>query len=317
MTLSLVTGGAGFIGSHLVLALLAQQHQVRVLDNFSTGSADHLAEAQGNIDVVHGDVRDYKVVCQAMQGVEYVFHQAAPIGSTGPTQALMDPMEMHHSGATGTLHVLMAAQQNQVRRVLYASSCCVYGEPTYLLRREDELVRPLSPYAVAKLTGEQHCLSFTGTYGLETVILRYFNVYGPRERHDSPYASQLTHILTTMLAGHRPIIQGTPQEMLDLTYVDDAVHATLLAATAPRVAGKVYNIGSGHPISSVDLVAMLNTLLGTQIQPLNIFTSRKDRNHHLADIQKAEIDLGFCAATPLEKGLRRHVEFSLLSGPSQ
>ncbi len=295
------------MGSHLVEALHNRLHHVRVLDDFSTGSAENLAKVAAAVEIVHGDVRDFDVVRRAMQGVDFVFHLAAPVEES---HGLADPMHTHHGGATGTLHVLMAAREAEVRRVIYASSCCVYGEPTGAQRREDELPCPLSPYAVAKLTGEQHCVGFTGLYGLETVRLRYFNVYGPRKRPDSPYASKLTHVVSTMLAGQRPFVHGGTQEMLDLSYVDDVVHASLVAATAPRVAGKVYNIGAGRPVSTMELVGLLNDLLNTNIQPIGIMPSYDDKTNHLANIEKTEVELGFCPGTNLEKGLRLQVAYS-------
>ncbi|MCI0459243.1 MAG: NAD-dependent epimerase/dehydratase family protein [Gemmataceae bacterium] len=307
MAVCLVTGGAGFIGSHLVEALRASGHTVRVLDNFSTGARRNLAEVEGAIELIQGDLQDFDVVREAVAGVDYVFHHAAPVASTN---SLEDPVSAHHGGATGTLHVLMAAREARVQRVIYASSCCVYGAPTAAPRREDESLRPLSSYAVAKLMGEQHCVSFTGQYGLPTVRLRYFNVFGPRQPLGGPYAAKLNHILYAMLAGHRPLLHGGTLEQHDLMYVDDVVHANLLAATAPRVSGKVYNIASGRPVATMQLVATLNEILGTNLVPFGIVPDlRDDTDHHLACIDKAEVELGFCPSTSLANGLRRCVEY--------
>jgi UDP-glucose 4-epimerase len=305
MALCLVTGGAGFIGSHLVEALLGRGHAVRVLDNFSTGDPANLAEALDRIELLRGDLRDRALLREAVAGVDCVFHLAAPVEGGG----LSDPLEAHHGGATGTLELLVCARDARVRRVVYASSCCVYGEPAGLARHEDELPQPRSPYAVAKLTGEQHCAAFTGAYGLETVRLRYFNVYGPRLPLKNPYSAKLVHILRAMLAGRRPLIHGGELELQDLIYVEDVAHASLLAATARRVSGKVYNVGGGRPVSTLQIVAALNAILGTAIQPIGIMPPPGGEMHHLACIERAEADLGFCPATDLEKGLRRCVEY--------
>jgi UDP-glucose 4-epimerase len=306
MATCLVTGGAGFIGSHLVEALVDRGHVVRVLDNFSTGNADNLAEVEGRIRLIVGDLMDFALVREAVQGADYVFHEAAPVE---PALTAADPMATHHGGATGTLHVLMAAHQASVKRVIYASSCCVYGPANGLPRHEEEPTQPLSLYAVAKLTGEQHCIGFTGIYGLETVRLRYFNVFGPRQPSSSPYSTKVAQILSDMMAGRRPVIHGGTLDQQDLIYVDDVVHANLLAALAPRVAGRVYNIACGRPTTTLELVTRINTILGTQIQPIGVFPSPGEEQHNLADVTKAETELGFCSSTDLEQGLRRCIEY--------
>ncbi len=305
MAVCLVTGGAGFIGSHLVEALLARGHAVRLLDNFSTGRLENLSGVEDRIELVRGNLMDLAAVREVTAGAEYVFHLAAPPAGE---PSLADPVGAHHCGATGTLHVLIAAREANVKRVVYASSSCVYGTPTGMPRREDEPTVPLTPYGVAKLTGEQHCIAFTGLYGLETVRLRWFNVYGARQPPGSSYSAALTQLVRQMLAGRRPALRGGLLRQQDLIFVDDVVHATVLAATAARAAGKVYNIGRGRPTTALELVATLNTILGTDLQPLEAFPGGGEQPHNLADTRKAEVELGFCPGIDLEKGLRRCVE---------
>jgi UDP-glucose 4-epimerase len=303
MAVCLVTGGAGFIGSHLVEALLADGHTVRVLDNFSTGSLANLAEVAGRFELVRGSVTDLAAVRDATEGADYVFHFAAPPAGE---QGLNDPVATHHCGATGTLHVLLAARKANVKRVLYASSCYVYGHANGLPRREDEpTLQPLSPYGVAKLTGEQHCVGFTGRHGLETVRLRYFNVFGPRQPAGSPYAAGLGLVVSQARAGRRPVLSGWLSEQQSLISVDDVVHATLLAAMAPRAAGRAYNIASARPTSCWELIATLNGLLGTRLHPLLTLPRQGEEVDNFADTRKAEVELGFCAGTDLETGLQR------------
>jgi UDP-glucose 4-epimerase len=308
MAVCLVTGGAGFIGSHLVEELLARGQVVRVLDDFSTGHLENLAEVEDRIELVRGSVLDLPAVREVMAGVDYVFHLAGPPPGAA---SLADPMAAHHCGATGTLHVLVAAREANVKRLLYASSACVYGPPRGFPRREDEVTQPLSPYAVAKLTGEQQCVGFTGLYGLETVRLRYFRVFGPRQPAASPYAAALARLVKEMLEGHRPVLSGGLLAQQDLLAVGDVVHATLLAAAAPRAAGRVYNIARGRPTTSLELVETLNTILGTRLHPLEAFPSPGEPPHNLADARKAEVELGFCPGLDLERGLRLWIEYQM------
>jgi UDP-glucose 4-epimerase len=220
-------------------------------------------------------------------------------------------VEAHHGGATGTLHVLVAARDAGVKRLLYASSAAVYGPPNGSRRREDEAAQPLSPYGVAKLAGEQQCVGFTGLYGLETVRLRYFSVFGPRQPSGSPYTAALARLAKQMLAGHRPVLPGGPRVQQDLLSVGDAVHATLLAAAAARASGRVYNIARGWPVTSLELVEALNSLLGTQLEPLEAVRSSGEQAHALADTRKAEVELGFCPGMDLERGLRLWIDYQM------
>jgi UDP-glucose 4-epimerase len=310
----LVTGGAGFIGSHLVEALVERGHAVRVLDNFSTGSAENLAGVRGRIELIEADLTDLDAVRAAARDVELVFHQGA---LASVPRSVADPLATHQACATGTLHVLMAAREARVRRVVYAASSSAYGASERLPKSETDPTLPLSPYAVAKLAGEQYCASFSTVYGLETVRLRYFNVYGPRQPPDSPYAAVIPLFLRAMLAGKSPILHGDGLQSRDFTFVEDTVQANLLAAAAPKVSGNVYNIACGRRTSLLDLVARINGLLGTVIKPVHDAPRPGDVRHSQADIARARNDLGFSPRFDVDQGLRRClVYYSAERGPA-
>ena len=302
MTACLVTGGAGFIGSHLVEALVAEGHTVRVLDDLRTGSLANLAAVRDQIELITADLDDLDTVRQAMQDVELVFHQA---DLPSVQRSLVDPVATHQACASGTLHVLVAAREARVRRVLYGASGSAYGDAEPLPRAEREPLVPLSPYAVAKLAGEHYCAAFTAVYGLETVRLRYFNVYGPRQPAEGPYAAVIPVLLDTMLGGKRPVLHGDGRQARDFTYVDDVVQANLLAAEARRVSGRVYNIGCGRATSLLDLVDRINKLLGTALRPIHTPPRPGDLRHNQADITRAQAELGYLPCTDLDTGLRR------------
>jgi UDP-glucose 4-epimerase len=306
MAVCLVTGGAGFIGSHLVEALVARGHTVRVLDDFSTGDPDNLGPVKSRIDVIRGDVTDPEVVREATRGVELVFHQAA---LASVPRSVADPLATHAACATGTLNVLVAARDAQVRRVIYAASSSAYGDAATLPKDEADRTCPLSPYGVAKLAGEQYCAAFTYVYGLETVRLRYFNVFGPRQLPGGPYAAVIPLFVEAMLAGRRPVIFGDGLQSRDFTYVGDVVQANLLAAAASRAAGKVYNVACGRRTTLLDLVRRINQLLGTRIEPLHAARRPGDVRHSQASITRAQADLGFCPCTDLEQGLRACINY--------
>jgi UDP-glucose 4-epimerase len=305
MARCLVTGGAGFIGSHLAEALLARGHGVRVLDNFSTGSPANLERVRDRIDLVTGDLTDLDTVRRVCRDVDWVFHQGA---LASVPRSVADPLATHQACATGTLHVLMGSREAGVRRVVYAASSSAYGGSTKLPKHEGDPTLPLSPYAVAKLTGEQYCAAFAHVYGLETVRLRYFNVYGPRQPPDSPYAAVIPLFLSAMLAGRRPRVHGDGQQSRDFTYVDDAVQANLLAAEAAGVSGKVYNVACGRRTSLLEVVAKVNALLGTRIEPEFDPPRPGDVRHSQADVSAARADLGFAPAVDVDEGLRRCLE---------
>lgn len=307
MAVCLVTGGADFIGSHLVEALTARDHLVRVLDNLNPATHAHLSELSHRIELIHGDLTDYRLVQDATRGVDFVFYQPM----LGPqSHDVADVVQSHQNFTTGLLHVLTAARDAGVRRLIYASSSRVYGDLIPRPLRETDPTLPSSPYAVMELAGEQHCAAFTCLYGLETVRLRYFNIFGPRQSASSPCSSIVFHILKAMLADQRPTIFGSGLEPHDVLFVDDVVHANLLAIAGPRVSGKVYNIARGRPTTALEIVAIINRLLDAQVQPVhNHFPRPEGYVYNQADIARAETELGFCPCTDLEWGLRRCLEY--------
>jgi UDP-glucose 4-epimerase len=302
----LVTGGAGFIGSHLVEALVERGDAVRVLDNFSTGSADNLVRVRDRIELIEADLRDRDAVRAAARDVEFVFHQGA---LASVPRSVADPQATHDVCATGTLHILMAAREAGVRRVVYAASSSAYGNSVRLPKCETDPTLPLSPYAVAKLAGEQYCAAFSNVYGLETVRLRYFNVYGPRQPPDSPYAAVIPLFIRAMLAGQSPVLHGDGLQSRDFTFVEDVVHANLRAAEAPNVSGNVYNVACGRRTTLLELVAKVNGLLGTEIKPVHDAPRPGDVRHSQADISRAGNDLGFMPQYDIDQGLRRCVTY--------
>lgn len=295
----LVTGGAGFIGSHLVEALAKQGRRVRVLDDLSTGLAANVEQLPG-VELIRGDVGDPAAVGRAAEGCELVFHLAALASVQKSVEA---PAESHRVCATGTLHVLDAARRGGVRRVVYAASASAYGIPAGEVQSEETPVCPLSPYAAAKLSGELYCEAFTATYGLETVRLRFFNIFGPRQRADSPYSGVIAIFAAALSEGRVPTIFGDGQQTRDFTYVSDVVQALQLASHQPGVGGQVFNVGTGRPTSLLDLIGALNRQLGTNVTPRFAETRAGDIRHSRADISKGRQFLGYDPAVPFEAGL--------------
>lgn len=306
MSTCLVTGGAGFIGSHIVEALVDQGHKVRILDNFSTGSPENLFDVRGNIDVREGDITDAREVWAATRGVEVVFHQAA---LASVPRSVADPLSTHRACVDGTLNVLTAARDAGVRRVVYAASSSAYGNSARLPKCESDPTAPLSPYAVAKLAGEHYCAAFSEVYGLETVRLRYFNVFGPRQTPESPYAAVIPLFIRAMTQGKSPLILGDGQQSRDFTFIADVVQANLRAAVAPGVSGKVFNVARGRRINLLELVEMLNELLGTHITPTLGKARAGDVKHSLASIKRAQNELGYEPTTDMKEGLRSCLEW--------
>ncbi len=298
----LVTGGAGFIGSHLVRALLALGHEIRVLDNFSTGSIDNLENFQHRIELVDTDVRKLEKVQMAAKGVEVVFHLAA-LGSVA--RSLKDPVATTQVNVMGTLNVLEAARQAKVRRLVFASSSSVYGEQPDLVRREGMKAQPESSYALSKWMGERYCALYHRLYGLQTVVLRYFNVFGPHQDPSSLYAAVVPRFIQALLSGKSPVIYGDGEQSRDFTYVENAVSANLLASQVPTAVGGIFNVGCGRSISVNALLKILAQLLDTEASPRFEPARRAEVRHSQADIAWASERLGYLPVVEVEEGLRR------------
>ena len=260
----LVTGGAGFIGSHIAEALVRRGDRVRVIDNLSTGHLANLDAFRDKIEFVEGDLRDADTVAAAVEGVDCIFHEAA---LASVPRSVQFPLDTHAHCVTATVTLLDAARRAGVRRLVYAASSSAYGDQPNSSKRETDLPDPISPYGAAKLAAEYYCRAFSATYGLETVRLRYFNVFGPRQDPDSPYSAVIPLFITAMLHGRRPTIYGDGLQSRDFTFVANVVHANLLAADAPNVSGRLFNCANGRTTDLLTLVRMLNDLLGTDVQP--------------------------------------------------
>jgi len=302
----LVTGGGGFIGSHLATALVKQGHRVRVLDNFTSGRLSNLAAISTEIELIEADIRDCERVADATAGCEVVFHQAA---LASVPQSIADPLANNDVNVTGTLNVLLAARDQGARRVIFASSSAVYGptgndSPT----REDRPATPISPYATAKLATEGYARNFHDAYGLETVGLRYFNVFGPRQDPNSQYAAAIPNLVMALLRGEPPVIFGDGEQSRDFVYVANVVRANLLAMRSPDAPGNVYNIACGQRITLNRLVRELCTLLATDIKPAYGAPRPGDIKHSSADIHRAHAQLGYSPLVTLTDGLKHTIE---------
>jgi nucleoside-diphosphate-sugar epimerase len=303
----LVTGGAGFIGSNLVGALAGDGHPVRVLDDLSTGRKENLDGVAGNVEVVLGDVRDRALVRGALDGVEVVFHLAA---LPSVARSVADPRASHEVNVDGTLNVLLAAGDAGVRRLVYASSSSVYGDTPVLPKHEEMPVSPRSPYAAAKLAGEAYCRAFSHVYPLETVCLRFFNVFGPRQDPASQYAAVVPRFVTRMLAGRPAEVTGDGRQTRDFTFVANAVEACRLAASAgPGAVGRAMNVGCADRISVLDLVGLINDLLGQRLDP--VFTPARpgDVRDSQASTDKAKRLIGYRPLVPVREGLAATVRW--------
>ena len=306
MSVFLVTGGAGFIGSNLVHELVARGEAVRVLDNFSTGRRVNLEGVWSQIEVIEGDVQNADVCRRAVAGVDFVLHQGA---ATSVQRSVGDPLCSHDTNATATLNLLMAAGDVGVRRFVLASSSSVYGDSPALPNEEELLPRPKSPYAISKLAAEHYCRIFYDLYGLETVSLRYFNVFGPRQDPASPYSAVIPRFIKAMLAGRAPVIHGDGLQSRDFTYVSNNVNANLMATTAPGVSGGVFNIACGKRWSLLEVVDCLNQILGTDLAPVFAPARPGDVKHSLADISRAQARLGYRVTEDFRTGLAKTVEW--------
>jgi len=302
----LVTGGAGFIGSHIASALVERGDEVRVFDNLSTGCLENLAHLKGKVEFVEGDLQDRSALEQAIQGVDIVYHQAA---LASVPRSVAKPMDTHAACVTGTLNVLDCSRLAGVQRVIYAGSSSAYGDQPFSSKREQDLPAPLSPYAAAKFAGESYCRAFTATYGLETVVIRYFNVFGPRQDPDGEYSAVIPIFVTLMLAGKQPTIYGDGKQSRDFTYIDNVVAGNLAAAESPKASGQVFNVACGSQFTLLDLVAAINEVIGTNIKPIFAEARKGDVRESLADITAAREVLGYEPVLDFSEGLLRSIEY--------
>lgn len=305
--LSLVTGGGGFIGSHLVDALVARGDSVRVLDDFSTGLRGNLQQHGSRIEIIDGSIIDPAAVAMAVSGVQTVFHLGA---LASVTRSIENPPLSHAACATGTLYVLDEARKAGVRRVVFAASSSAYGGASNEEgQKEDQPLHALSPYAAAKLAGEFYMQAFAHAFGLETVRLRFFNIFGPRQRADSPYSGVIAIFTALMSMGKAPTINGDGLHCRDFTFVANAVQALMKAGEVPGVSGKVFNVGTGRNVTILDLVAALNDLLGTKLVAQHGPPRAGDPKFSLADISRTKAELGYQPEVTFEEGLRRTLEW--------
>jgi UDP-glucose 4-epimerase len=311
MGVYLVTGGAGFIGSHIAAALVKRGDRVRVLDNLSTGRRKNLAEIAERVEFIEGDLVNRRDVEQALAGVEVVFHQAALASVPRSVEA---PLDTNAACVTGTVMLLDVARRVGVRRIVFGGSSSAYGDQPVAAKHELLLPMPLSPYAAAKLAGEFYCQAFTATYGLETLTIRYFNVFGPRQDPQSQYAAVIPKFVTAMLAGQRPTIFGDGKQSRDFTYIDNIVHGNLLAADAPGAVGRTINVACGESFNLLELIAGINRVLGTAIQPIFEPARAGDVRESLADISLARELLAYEPTIGFDEGLRRTIDFYRQAG---
>ena len=303
----LVTGGAGFIGSHIASSLVSNGARVRVLDDLSTGHRENIEEIGGDVDFIQGSVADDDLLAKVLDGVEVVFHEAAIPSVPRSVEA---PRQTHVASVDGTFSLLLAARDKGVRRVVYAASSSAYGDQPTLPKSEQMAPDPLSPYAVAKLVGEYYCRAFTRVYGLETVSLRYFNVFGPRQDPGSQYSGVVSLFISCLLSGKQPVIYGDGEQSRDFTYIDNVVAANLSAATAKGAAGKVINVANGKRVTLNELLAELKELTGNQHVVAEYREPRVgDVKHSLADISRAQEFLGYETKVDLREGLQRTIDW--------
>jgi UDP-glucose 4-epimerase len=301
----LVTGGAGFIGSHIAEELVKRGYSVRIVDNFLTGKEDNIASFLDGIELIRGDIRDLKLCHEAVKDVDYVLHQAA---LPSVPRSVEDPLLTNAINIEGTLNVLLASRETSVKKVVFASSSSVYGDDEHLPKKEGLEGNPLSPYAVSKYTGEKYCQVFSEIYGLPTVSLRYFNVFGPRQDPFSEYAAVIPNFIMRILADKAPIIHGDGEQSRDFTYVANVVEANLQAALVSDVSGQVFNLGNGIRTTVNDLAQTLTELIKKDIEPVHEEERPGDVRHSFADISKAEALLDYTPRVSLKDGLLRTIE---------
>ncbi|MBI4509362.1 MAG: SDR family oxidoreductase [Deltaproteobacteria bacterium] len=306
MATYLVTGGCGFIGSNLVRALVERGEKVRVLDNLSTGRIENLAGLEANVQLIRGDITDAATVAEAVAGCDYVLHQAA---LPSVPRSIEAPLESDRINVHGTLVVLEAARKAKVKRVVYAASSSAYGETPTLPKVETMTPSPLSPYGVSKLAAEHYMSVYTYCYGLETVSLRYFNVFGPRQDPNSHYAAVIPRFVTAALSGRSPTIFGDGLQSRDFCFIDNAVEANLLACTAPGASGRVFNVACGVRTTLLEVIGTLSEVVGRKILAVHEAERAGDIKHSLADITLARQVLGYTAGVGIAEGLARTVEW--------
>ena len=301
-----VTGGAGFIGSHIAERLLREGHTVRIVDNFITGKRANLDLLQGKVEFYEVSITDLTALRPIFEGADTVFHHAA---LASVPLSIDNPLLSHEHNATGTLNVLVAARDASVRRVVYAASSAAYGNDASEQQIETATPKPLSPYGVSKLAGEYYCQSFAQVYKLETVCLRYFNVFGARQDPTSQYAAVIPLFITGMIDGQAPKIYGDGLQSRDFCFVENVVHGNLLAADSPKANGEVINIATGKRVNLLELVGQINAHLGTQIEPVHVEARTGDVKHSRADIAKAQTLLAYDPVVDFESGLKRTIDW--------
>ncbi|MFA6092504.1 MAG: SDR family oxidoreductase [Elusimicrobiota bacterium] len=302
----LVTGGAGFIGSHIAEELVRQGKKVRVLDNFSTGKESHIKAIRSKIDLVRGDIRDLKTCRKALKGVDYVIHQAA-IRSV--PKSVDRPTDSHEANATGTLNMLIASNEAKVKRFVYASTSSAYGDTSLFPQREEHSPRPVSPYAASKLCGEHYCKCFTKNFGLQTIALRYFNVFGPRQDPESLYSAVIPKFMEQAYLGKTLEVHWDGKQSRDFTHIDNVVQANIRAALSKKGVGETFNIANGKTYSLLDVIGVIEKLCGRKLKRHHTPMRQGDVRKTYADISKARRLLGYKPGMDLEKGLRDTWEY--------
>jgi len=305
LALYLVTGGAGFIGSNIVEQLVNRGEKVRILDNFSTGKRENIVKFKDSIELIEGDLRNLEIVKRVMAGVDFVLHQGA---LPSVQRSIEDPLTTTKVNILGTLNILSGALEGKVKRVVYASSSSVYGDTPTLPKKEGMKTNPQSPYAVTKLIGEEYCRIYYSIYGLETVCLRYFNVFGPRQDPGSQYAAVIPKFITLMLKGKSPPIYGDGEQSRDFTFIDNVVEANLQACKTKGTPGEVFNIACGKKVTINELVERLNKILQTRIEPAYQSPRKGDVRHSLADISQARKTLRYSPEIGFDEGLEKTVQ---------
>jgi len=306
MAVYVVTGGGGFIGSHIIENLVRQRNTVKIIDNFSTGKRENIDAFKNDVEIIDADLAETKNLAQFLKGADYVIHQAA-IPSV--PKSILDPLKSHNANVNGTLSLLLACRDAGVKRFVYASSSSLYGDSPTLPKHESMMPNPLSPYGAQKLFAEMYCQVFTKAYGLETVSLRYFNVFGPRQDSTSQYSGVLALFIPAVLQGRRPTIYGDGLQSRDFTYVQNVVEANLLACKVPGVAGQVFNVACGDRITVNSMLHQINKIVGVDISPIYAEPRSGDIKHSQADITRAREHLGYEPKVSFEEGLRATVEW--------